>query len=471
MVMRWRETTRSTLKRETWRSLEGARAGFESGTDDVTAVALVGDYVAKPGLLVGRASGLLHLVSAGKDDFGRMFASFEPSPGDRDVQQREIQHFDIDSKGTVAAVTKKSIILYSLSDAESGSAWQTSTAVRPASVFNIRDISDATPFRHLRQAKFMENGDLAFCMTSSTDSVRVLSQTPSGVVLTNACKLGPSSRCPETLIYKPTHPQNARALLPVDMRAVPGGNGNAILSSYDDGTIRLQDVRTPAAYDSIYQDHFEVVAPMGPLLAYGMERFIAGSARSPTIKIFDYRWTKAYSYTDALPCNEQPMIPKPKSLTLTPSPTVPNRSRCDHLLNLPCNLHALARSDFLRPSCSVYLSVPEYKSSATPIYSLAKSSSLATTVYAGLTGELIRMSLIDREAQLTERLCMDRMVKEDRAGYEYTESLTSFVETGDGLALSDISKTSRLPALFKQKPNYLANREIRPWQRLDESLV
>ncbi|KAK9776143.1 putative F-box domain-containing protein [Seiridium cardinale] len=99
----------------------------------------------------------------------------------------------------------------------------------------------------------------------------------------------PSRRCTDTYIYGNGRQQTLRSILPVSRASVAGGSGNVVLSSYDDGTVRLKDLRTSSAIDSVFQDHFEVTIPVGPLISYGMERFVVGSARDTILKIFDFR--------------------------------------------------------------------------------------------------------------------------------------------------------------------------------------
>ena len=146
-----------------------------------------------------------------------------------------------------------------------------------------------------------------------------------------------------------------------------------MLSSWDDGTIRLQDLRTPSPVDRVYQDNFEVATPINALVAYGLERFIAGSAYTHMLKVFDFRWTKGYYHTDSLPCASNSPYPTPRPPTIVDKPEYhDNQPFCNHILGRLCRWHALSRHDFYRPNCNIYLPFRNYVSS--PIYSLAKTS-------------------------------------------------------------------------------------------------
>ncbi|EFX03497.1 f-box domain containing protein [Grosmannia clavigera kw1407] len=407
VVIRWRCSQRSALKNERWSFMEGAPLGLKSGPDDVTAISILNDVSTSQSLLVGRASGRLQLLSGNQDDFGHIVASFVPastSLAGQALEQSEIQHFATSAAQDIAAViTKSKLFVYPLCGRPanpSHASGRTDLVIESTEALDIGSMSGSSPFLSLRQICFMGDGNLALCVNRSTDPVRHIARTPAGTTLVNAAKMRPSRRCREVLLYGDDYLHNARGLLPVDMASIPGGSGGAVLSSYDDGTVRLQDVRTPAPFDAIFQDHFEMVAPMGPLVAYGKDRFIVGSARATILKVFDFRWTKGYSYVEAMPCSEQPLEPLPKSLTDVPAPLFAVRGQCCHVSGRPCTLHALARTDFYRPNCNVYL--PVLKQTAGPVYSLAKPSDLSAVVYAGLTRGLAKISLRDPATDVAE---------------------------------------------------------------------
>ncbi|KAM0462070.1 hypothetical protein ACHAPV_002429 [Trichoderma viride] len=471
VILRSRKSKNSVLQGETWISLPGVEAGFRSGDDDVTAISILSDSAPQPGLLVGRASGYLQLISTGRNDVGRLLAWFHPMRGG--VDQHDVQHFDTnESQNAMVVATKGNVLFYSLepnrwpaADMANGTP---DIVVEPTEAFSIQGMPNSQEFRFIREAKYMSNGDIALCMASSAQPLRYLTRTPSGTVLANAAKLRPSNRCTESHIFDGNASQTARSVLPINSTSVIGGSGNTVLSSYDDGTVRLQDLRSHSPIDAIFQDHFEMTAPLGPLLSYGMDRFIVGSARLPIMKIFDFRWTRPYSYTDALDCSKTGLGPTPKTLTGIPAPKSSGYAKCCHLSGYQCTLHSLARTDFYRPNCNLYL--PIVYPAVTPLYSLAKSSDMASNLYAGVTGELLKISLRDVAVDEREDFCMKRMGNSNRCGYAFHRSLANLVETGDGIALSDISQSKRLPLLFKQNPEQLSDAATGELRRLDHAL-
>lgn len=474
VVVRRRYLGPSASSLEAWMATEGASLGFKSGKDDVTALSILQDSDSGVNLLLGRASGHLQVLSMDHTKPGQVLASLQPASADGSppFEQKDIQAFDTSYRDSALVITKENLFIYPLNNTSLGtdqSNDSSNTIVEPNEAINLRLMPDSRQFRSLRAITSMGNGDIALGMTSSPQPLRYFKKTPTGLELINAAKLRPSNRCTQSYIHDDGHLQTVRSLLPVNCSSVLGGSGHVVLGSYDDGTIRLQDLRSPSSIDTIYQDHFEVLTPVGPLVSHGMERFIAGSARTSTLKFFDFRWTKSYHYTDALPCDKTPLAPTPRAPTMVPFPSFPDVVSCDHRLGRSCKCHALARTDFYRPNCNVYL--PANKQSASPIYSLARASDLSSTVYAGMAGELVSLRLRDQADPRDQGISAGRREWRDRAGYGYHESFVSIIETGDGIALNDISKSHRVPEIRKQSYRHPPHVGIGKMYRLDDLLM
>lgn len=473
VARRRRETAHGTTESELWQSLRGSESGFKSGRDDVTALSIFDDEY-QAGLLVGRASGDLRLLSLGCSNFGHTRTTFEPAPVDSGLKPaREIQSLDFSSdKRTLAAATKDRLSLYLLTSTPGSQAEapeEKALSVPPLETVNLQSFGGSQPFTFVRCIKYTENGDLALGLASSTEPLRYLASTPTGLRMHTVSKMVPSQRAPESYALKDWANMTARGILPVNTQSLPGGRGSVVLSSYDDGTIRLQDLRTPSPIDSIYQDNFEIMTPVGPLLSYGTERFIAGNARSSTIKVFDYRWSKPYHYTAALPCSSTVPFPAPRSPTMAPRPTHARRGRCDNARGVECCWHALSRQHFYRPNYTVYLPLLTHASS--PIYTLAKPSDLSPNLYAGLAGELVEVRLRDGVDDL-ENGAPDP-ADAPAAPYSYHRGRASILETGDGFALEDIFKSQRVPEMrsqFGERETGHIPDGLRKMHRLDERL-
>ncbi|KAK8098548.1 uncharacterized protein PG998_014034 [Apiospora kogelbergensis] len=466
----------NTPQSEVWHTLAGSQDGFQPGKDDVTSISIL-DQEAEPNVVVGRASGDLRLLSLDPAQFGRTRMTFQPSVNE-DVKdnytQNEIQALDFCQKTrTLGAITKDNVLLYAVDPCEAYKLGNTEDNegaginVMPKDVFNVHTIEGSKPFKTIRCMRFTANEGIALGLTSSTQPLRYLTLSPTGPRLDAASKILPSARATDSYALKGWANATVRGLLPIDTASIAGGKGNVILSSYEDGTIRLQDMRSPSPIDTIYQDNFEVMTPSGALLSYGTERFIAGNARSNNVKIFDFRWNKSYLHTASLPCSSEPPYPSPRPPTLIKPPSHPERSCCDYMTGHECRWHALSRDCYYRPNYTVYLPMVTARSS--PVYSLAKPSDTSPTLYAGLAGELVEMSLREDADYLRKR----PHAAVSKPLYACRRGLASILETGDGFSLSDISSSQRVPEMRTQSNRVQVDympQSARDRHRLDEHI-
>ncbi|RYP08760.1 hypothetical protein DL764_001671 [Monosporascus ibericus] len=456
----------NVIRSQTWRRYGGAESGFTAGRDDVTSLSILKTpQGGTSGLLVGRASGDLRLLSMNGEKFGHTIQHYRPSPTENNAEQKEIQFFDTHEKSNLlAAATKDRILFYPLqgqegaSRADSGvgmAATEEPTPIQPNEALNIGDVRGSPSFRFIRSLRFLNGETIAVGLTSSTEPLRYLTMTPAGIESSGVPNIASHLSSDEYRLG------TVRALLPINAGFIAGGGGNTILTSWDDGTIRLQDLRTPSAFDRIYQDHFEPTTPINALVSYGIERFIGGSARAPVLKIFDFRWSKGYDYTESLPCGNHAPMPPPRPPTITSEPLVAPRSRCDHLRGCLCRWHALSREIYYRPNCNVYL--PKRAGSDAPVHSVAKASDVSPTLYAGLAGSLV---------QLTLKTSSERgFQSSENQPYSYHKAKVNIIETGDGSILSDISESQRMPIIRAQserRSDYRFPTSITKRHRLDE---
>ncbi|KXJ89799.1 f-box domain-containing protein, partial [Microdochium bolleyi] len=387
---------------ETWHLSEGARHGYTAGKDDVTCLAVVdGTLGASRGksiaAVTGRASGELSLLSLDAQSFAQPVLHFRPakldSPreeGGEKIEQKDIQALDTAKYGCLlASATKDTLMLYSYGEGSDKGAsgehnhHEVVPVIAPYDSIILRHQEGSRPFQVIRDVKFVSHDLLAVGMTSSLDPLRYITIRPSGLDMAAATKVTGG------YIKDELENNSVRAILPVGSNSVASGFESTILSAWDDGTIRLQDLRTRQPFDRIYQDHFEPTTPSSSLISFGLERFVAGSARASVLKIFDFRWSRGYQYTDALPCSDDPPYPESRSPTMTATPYQPTNDRCDHLAGSRCCWHALSSHSFYRPNINVYLNVRR----ESPIHTLARASDVSSTLYAGLSATLVEMNL------------------------------------------------------------------------------
>ncbi|KAJ8124974.1 hypothetical protein O1611_g8666 [Lasiodiplodia mahajangana] len=376
------------------------------------------------------------------------------------TRQHEIRAIDIDNgSNTLVAGTRESISLYPIRNHDPTYSNNTIEPpyIDPTTSISLKGAPQSCPFDFIRSTKILNQETIAVALSSSFDPIRILTVIPTGLEISTPVK------APGKHLSLDASPRTVRALLPIDVRSIASGGGNVLLSSWDDGTIRLQDLRSPSPVDRVYQDNFEISAPTSALISYGLERFVAGSAYAPVLKVFDFRWAKGYYHTDSLPCTSDSPYPTPRPPTIVYKPAYPdNRPFCDHTLGHLCRWHTLSRHDFYRPNYNIYLPFRTYASS--PIYSLAKPSDVSPTIYAGLSSLL---------AEFTLRSGMHSISKPNASPlYSRYSGKVSILETGDGSMISDVTKSQRVPHLRRQSFRNSEHGSIiaRRHHRLDEPL-
>jgi WD40 repeat protein len=91
---------------------------------------------------------------------------------------------------------------------------------------------------------------------------------------------------------------NIGCIEPLNRHALSGSPGDVFLTAWDDYTIRLHDLRSPAPYEVAYKDVSDL-NPIYSLHAFGHNHFLAGAGGEAIVKLFDLRMCNTYSYLDA----------------------------------------------------------------------------------------------------------------------------------------------------------------------------
>ncbi|KAI8960457.1 hypothetical protein F5Y11DRAFT_329966 [Daldinia sp. FL1419] len=488
-----RHTRGSKPYSDEWLSSKGATSGYRSGRDDITCVSILKDVKYNygqgddPQVMVGRASGHLHLLSMSASNFGNALLDFrpcKPSAGleNEAIRQAEIQSLDVNYKrGMLAAATKQNILTYSLNpdrqsvhsanseDGEDALEAGATPYVRADDALALKDDSRAGAFEFIRSIKFVNGDTLAVGLNKGSKPLQYLKYTPAGVDISFAAKASNTHNA--TNDYKL---RTVRAILPVDTSPLGGSSGNSVLSSWDDGTIRFQDLRTPSPVDQVFQDNFDLSTPINALLSRGLERFVAGSAYSPVLKVFDYRWPKAYYHTEGLPCGNDEPYPAPRPPTIVTEPSfTDDRVTCDYMTGRRCRWHELSRHDFYRPNFTMWL--PASASDTSPIYTLASPSDDSPTLFAGLSGMLVEVTSKSSTRPQTQP---GFGPAKDLAYVRQFDSV-AFIDTGSGFPVEDVSQSQRVPPMYRQIRRDVAERsrehpERAVWRkrhRLDEWLA
>lgn len=488
----------------------GSRHGFQAGKDDVIGLSIINNVqgaAGRQGVLSLRASGQLDLRAAGYDDFGTLLASFDPkfATGSEAVagtapEQASLVSMDVSQKGSIAACNKDSLFLYHLPQdrdqpAEAG----------PYLACRIKELLlDKTESTHLGGVKWIGNDDtLALGVKGQyTSQLQYLQLTPSGAVQVHRAVEHPAAG-PAALRRQ----ISASSITPVDpppwesSSSSSGGRAGRplVLAAYSDGTVRLQDLRAPTAFDAVYEDNVNPGSSIEHVLAWGGERFVAGGSDDAVLRVFDLRWPKPYHHQRALPCRSvlpypdppQPFASARRRRRLFDEP--PRVARCDHsaAAGVECTWHRLSRDIYYRPNCNIYYhhrrdrDRDRNRSSnrAEPpscVRSLAKGSDLSPHFFVGVLGGFLEARLGDNSSgdpHLSyEHLDLPPPADDDDGGggggsYETAELKTFVMETGDGLSVPHNDRTIALPpfrpdAKRRARPGHVP-KELQDSHRLD----
>lgn len=215
----------------------------------------------------------------------------------------------------------------------------------------------------------------------------------------------------------------------------------------------------------VYEDNIDPWSDMEALMTYGTERFVGGGMASPAVKIFDFRWSKGYQHTMALPCSgaepsptpPQPFLKRPTTVGEKRQPVQTCGKRCDHVRGTYCLWHGLSRDIYYRPNASFFLSkhdLPGSQRSHSGVWSLAKGSDVSPNFYIGLSGGVIEAALEPSGVAWSTHTDPHFGFPNWRdsnlvgAGYRSVPVQMHMMETGDGMLVTDNDRAVGLPPLL-----------------------
>ncbi|KAL2019885.1 hypothetical protein VTK56DRAFT_9060 [Thermocarpiscus australiensis] len=460
IVARYRERRgRGQVSKTSWHRLDGKELGFGIGYDDIKAIKIV-DHGGRKAILTGRHQGQLCLLSAEPDRFGETIARFSPvlcgsepaTNSQQSSEQETINSLDVHHDGArsfIAAATKTTVKIYGL---PTGDMLETA----PLTSYDLTESILTSDSARLCSARWMEQGkSIALALAGSSDPLRYLALTPSGWTHHTAAKNMDVARQFDIKYDRTICPNS---LEPVYSHAGAKGGTRLLLSSWKDGTIRLQDLRTPSPFDAVYQDNVDPWTNTEALMAYGTERFVAGAGEGVTIKIFDFRWTRHYYHTSGLPCLSRAPFPQPAQPFLKPpAAECEGRALCDHPRGLSCAWHELSRHIYYRPNATYFLSKSLRALSNGRVWSLARASDISPNFYIGVSGGVIEASLeqcpytYPPDTPTTDpNFGFDdwRAAAAPESGYKSRPLVPSLMETGDGYAFKGNDRSILLPRLL-----------------------
>ncbi|KAK3899350.1 hypothetical protein C8A05DRAFT_46559 [Staphylotrichum tortipilum] len=485
IVARYRERQgRAKASKTSWHKLDGKEHGLSVGYDDVKTIKVV-EHRSGRAIITGRHNGQLSLLSAEPDRFGERIAQFGPVPDPsahsrQPLEQDTINSLDILSNGTtrVLAATKSSLRVYTLPEDEAAE-------VAPVATYNLtEDALMPDSAGRLGGARWMEQGEsVALAYVGGKTPLRYLALSPTGFSLHAAAK---SERVEKEFGIKYDRTICPNSLEPVYLHSGARRGTSLLLSSWRDGTVRLQDLRTPSPFDAVFQDNVDPWANAEALLSYGTERFLAGGGDGLTLQIFDFRWPKSYYHTAGLPCLTSAPFPRPhqpflKPLLLDNTGGGAAVARCDPVTARACPWHPLSRALYYRPNAKYFLSESLRSFRAASVWSLARAGDVAPNLYVGVSGGVIEASLeqtpdgyypspsggvevVDPNFGFADW----RAAAPSASGYKARPLVPALMETGDGYSFRGNDRSILLPSLLRyQGPREKLGAGLARHHRLD----
>ncbi|KAK5652778.1 hypothetical protein OQA88_9634 [Cercophora sp. LCS_1] len=496
IVARYRERKDSPFEvsKVTWARSSGKTNNLTAGHDDVTAISIIDDTgITNQGraIIAGRYNGRISLLSAEPDRFGERLVDFRttqpPVTGletgeTPDAYTDPINSIDVLRDGTgplIAASTKFSVHIYPLPG-------DGVVEALPSATYDLKERSFSSSLSTLRQneqlchATWMGQSSLmALAVKGGEEPLRYLAITPSGCAQREAAK---NKRVQEKFDLK-SFKICPHSLQPVQPMASSKGGTPLLLSAWRDGTCRLQDLRTPSAFDMVYQDDVDTAGSMEVLLTYGTERFVGGGMDGATLKIFDFRWTRSYHHTLGLPCKTIKPYPAPSQPFSRPPMIDGWGGACNHVANAPCSWHGLSQHSYYRPNGTFLFAhavsdvmakhrvQSDRRRTGNPrnqhqrrqailwdnqnaIWSLARASDTSPNFYIGVSGGIIEANLQTSNIPKGGRLGRDPNFgfldgETGGAGYLSEAIWPAYMETGDGRFAGRNQRSFRLPPIIK----------------------
>ena len=247
--------------KDEWRHVPGRPLGFTPGMGDVTALALLDAEDATSGLVVGRADGSIHLLSAQKDRFGAPLADLTPPspeplapapapqgtttppttvqtrPGTRPVSSPAAVsslHWQ-PQKRLLLTGTKRAVWLHAPDSISEQGDRPSPLATSDVHLHDGRPA--ATAFDFVRTARFVNPTTVACGLANSAEPFRWVPLTESGFGPVSGMA-GPGDGAAAASRLRDQSVRTVRAIEPIGVLSVASGNENLALSAWDDGTVR-----------------------------------------------------------------------------------------------------------------------------------------------------------------------------------------------------------------------------------------
>ncbi|KAJ3482403.1 hypothetical protein NLG97_g7582 [Lecanicillium saksenae] len=368
-----------------WAQHLGEDFGFTSGKGDITALSVVQRW-SEPEIITGRANGEFHLhrlVDNRVQNMVRLWPPWRLESGRTNINWQNIPHFNLDKTSISSMDWHSTHNLLATAQDATLQLWRPPTSseeaaeVQSKGIFSVQNDgeSDSMP-SYIRAVKFLDDVNVACGIDGTKTPLRWGRITPYGLQMQMA----------QNDVHDAFFGTNS-----VTAVEAVGVTGKLVLSAWNDGTLRLTDLRTAKPYDSIYRNGANPRYVSGSLITHGLERFVAGSNVSPDLHFFDYRNpAKVYFHSNAMPCSGRSLYPG-WNLNTWATPELPGFTRCHPKSGRLCRWHRESRSPLSRPDATMRV----YNLVFERVTALARSCEFSDTFYTGMQGGLLEVRLAE----------------------------------------------------------------------------
>jgi hypothetical protein len=240
LIARFNPTTGGTSDHE-WYKLDGQKSGYSSGFGDVTALSVI-ERGGSAEILVGRANGDLHLVTASGDQFGNIVQSLaspeEASPGAGRLPRKSPGQIALTwtewepEMNLVASCKQSYLTLYDIHDTETEN-------MKPILSYDLSQDSAPGETSLVRSAKFLSGDTIACALGGTREPVRWAQLTPTGPEFFMAAK---NQDALDYLASTTEVTTDSRTTVRAIETVGRSHNDSLLLCAWDDGTYRSVDV-------------------------------------------------------------------------------------------------------------------------------------------------------------------------------------------------------------------------------------
>lgn len=393
------------------------------GRDDISGLHLIrppGNGPASGGqqLIVGTASGDLHLVTLGRVQSG--------AP----QKTRFLTHgFPIRSTSLLQGSNHPTLLAAAIGDSKVSlfDVASNMDEIETTSSIDIRSTMSGQRGYRAWSTNFLTTKRLAVGLGPSEESIHIYELEPSGLHSQPLRKFGLTNLSASTIKKSMSSVYPIKPVPPPSTSASGRSDGEVFLSGAYDGVIRLHDMRSSRDVEQRYSDPNDDSA-IYSILPRGQETLVAGTSRHSLLKVFDMRLgAKAYSYLNtAAPDGKGERDAETKDWNL-----------------------------FLKPQNAIYPGRGggnnwARRSAESSVYSLASPSPHSPKLYCGIENAIVELTFTSLLDKHTEPL-LERTAPSGR-GPEQDQDLIKGFQAKESLELAMYNQTVDMKLMTQRSP-------------------